>query len=58
MPLVWIKRKLVADDDETKPTALPLFGSVTDHQSRAGTSQEATKAAIRRITLGSARSGA
>ncbi len=39
-------------------TALPLFGSVTDHQSRAGTSQEATKAAIRRITLGSARSGA
>src|SRR5258708_742677 len=26
-------------------TALPLFGSVTDHQSRAGTSQEATKAA-------------
>src|SRR4029077_5233714 len=30
----------------------------TNHQSRAGTSEEATKAAIRRITLGSARSGA
>jgi hypothetical protein len=28
------------------------------HQSRAGTSQDATKAAIRRITLGSVRSGA
>ena len=36
----------------------PLSGSVTDHQSRAGTSQDATKAAIRRITMGSARSGA
>jgi hypothetical protein len=31
---------------------------VTDHQSRAGTSQDATKAAIRRIAMGSARSGA
>jgi hypothetical protein len=36
----------------------PLSGSVTDHQSRAGTSQDATKAAIRRIAMGSARSGA
>jgi hypothetical protein len=34
------------------------IGSVTDRQSRAGTSQDAAKAAIRRITLGSARSGA
>jgi hypothetical protein len=36
----------------------PLSGSVTDHQSRVGTSQDATKAAIRRITMGSAKSGA
>jgi len=36
----------------------PLFGLATDHQSRAGTSQDPTKAAIRRIAMGSARSGA
>jgi hypothetical protein len=49
---------MVEGDSRVSNAGGRFLGSVTDHQSRAEASQDATKAAIRRITLGSARSGA
>jgi len=51
--------KMLSCSGLNKIMARNNFGSrFLDHQSRAGTSQDATKAAIRRIAMGSARSGA